>query len=83
MENLTFEDAMKELETIVNELETGSLTLDKSVEKFQKGMELSTYCNKLLESAEKNISILVEQNDGTFKEEMFNANVSETDTIGE
>jgi exodeoxyribonuclease VII small subunit len=73
MENLTFEEAMKELESIVNELETGNLTLDKSVEKFQKGMELSTYCNKLLENAEKNISILIEQNDGTLKEETFNS----------
>jgi exodeoxyribonuclease VII small subunit len=73
MENLTFEEAMKELESIVNELETGNLTLDKSVEKFQKGMELSTYCNKLLENAEKNISILIETNDGTIKEETFNS----------
>lgn len=77
MDKLTFEKSMEELESIVNELETENLTLDKSVEKFQKGMELATYCNKLLEKAEKSISILIEQSDGTIKEETF----ANTDTI--
>ena len=59
MENKTFEDSMTELEKIVNELESENLTLDKSVEKFQKGIELSNYCNKLLEDAEKKITVLI------------------------
>ncbi len=71
MENKTFEDSMTELEKIVNELESENLTLDKSVEKFQKGIELSNYCNKLLEDAEKKITILIENTDGTMKEEKF------------
>lgn len=68
MENLSFEDAMKELESIVSELETGDLTLDKSIEKFKKGVELSNYCNKLLEDAEKTVTILVEKSDGMVEE---------------
>ena len=68
---LTFEEAMENLEKIVSELEMGELSLDKSVENFKKGMELSNYCTKLLEDAEKTISILVEQQDGTMKEENF------------
>ena len=71
MENLSFEDAMKELEGVVSELESGDLTLDKSIEKFKKGIELSNYCNKLLEDAEKTVSILVEQSDGKMQEENF------------
>ena len=69
--DLTFEEAIKNLENIVMELEAGELPLDKSVENFKKGMELSNYCNKLLDDAEKTISILVEQRDGSIKEENF------------
>ena len=68
---LTFEEAIENLEKIVGELETGELSLDKSVENFKKCMELSNYCSKLLDDAEKTISILVEQNDGSVKEEKF------------
>lgn len=67
----TFESSMEELEKIVNELENEELTLDKAVEKFQKGIELSNYCNRLLEDAEKKITILIENVDGTVKEEKF------------
>lgn len=67
----TFESSMEELEKIVNELENEELTLDKAVEKFQKGIELSNYCNRLLEAAEKKITILIENVDGTVKEEKF------------
>jgi len=69
--NLSFEEAMENLEKIVTELEAGELPLDKSVENFKNGMELSNYCSKLLDDAEKTISILVEQRDGTMKEENF------------
>lgn len=68
---LTFEEAIENLEKIVGDLESGELPLDKSVENFKKGMELSNYCNKLLDDAEKTISILVEQKDGSVKEEKF------------
>lgn len=73
MENkdLTFEEAIENLEKIVTELENGEMPLDKSVENFKKGMELSNYCSKLLDDAEKTISILVEQNDGSIKGEKF------------
>ena len=69
--DLTFEEAIENLEKIVTELENGEMPLDKSVENFKKGMELSNYCSKLLDDAEKTISILVEQNDGSVKEEKF------------
>lgn len=71
MENLSFEEAIQELEKTVNELEAPTLTLDESVKKFEKGMELSKHCNELLEKAEKSITILLEQANGEMKEENF------------
>lgn len=71
MYNLSFEDAMKELENVVLELESGDLTLDKSIEKFKKGIELSNYCNKLLEDAEKTVTILVEKSGEIIEEDNF------------
>ena len=71
MKDLSFEEAINELEKTVNELEIEKLTLDESVKKFQKGMELSKYCNELLDKAEKDISILIEQSNGEIKSEKF------------
>lgn len=69
-EDINFEDAMKQLENIANELEKGNLTLDESVKKFEEGMNLSKKCNDFLNSAEKKITMLI--NDGDeIKEENF------------
>ena len=57
-EKLTFEQAMQKLESIANELENDNLDLDTSVKKFEEGMKLSKKCNKILEEAEKKITIL-------------------------
>lgn len=48
---MKFEELLKELENIVSELESGNLTLDESVKKYQKGIELSNECKKMLEEA--------------------------------
>jgi len=64
-EDIKFEDAMSKLEKIAEELEKDDLTLDESVTKFEEGIELSKKCNKILESAEKKITILI---DGEEKE---------------
>jgi exodeoxyribonuclease VII small subunit len=71
MEKLSFEESIKELEKIVSELEAPNLTLDESVKKFEKGMELSKHCNELLEKAEKSITILIEKSNGEVDEEAF------------
>lgn len=67
-----FEDTIKQLENIVNELENDELDLDTSVKKFEKGMEFSKKCTKILEDAEKRISILINK-DGKLQEENFTA----------
>lgn len=66
----SFESKLEDLEKIVSELEKGDLSLDNSVNKFEEGMKLSKECNKILEEAQKKITILLEEN-GEFKEENF------------
>lgn len=65
-----FEKEIEKLETIVTELEKGDLSLDESVKKFEEGINISKECNKMLETAEKKISILLET-DGEIEEENF------------
>ena len=72
MKEVTFEEAMQELETIANDLEKGSLSLEESVAKFEEGMKLSKTCNDMIEKAEKKITILL-QKDGKIEEENFEA----------
>ena len=71
MEELSYEESMKELEQVVKELEGNELTLDESIEKFEKGMKLSKHCSKLLDGAEKKIALLIEKEDGSVTTEEF------------
>ena len=52
MEKLSFEAALKKLETLVKELETGELELESAVKKYQEGIEMAKYCHDLLKNAE-------------------------------
>ena len=72
MAKSSFEDNMEKLEKIVTELEKGNLNLDDSIAKFEDGIRISKECNKILEEAEKKITILLEK-DGEVKEENFTA----------
>ena len=67
----SFEEQIQELEKIINELENGNLNLDDSVVKFEEGMKISKECNKMLENAEKKITILLNDENGEKKEENF------------
>ena len=67
-ESINFEDAMKKLEEIAVELEKNELDLDTSVQKFEEGMQLSKQCSKMLEDAEKRISILINTEDKIIEE---------------
>ncbi len=66
----SFEENMEELEKVVAELEKGDLNLDDSVSRFEKGIKISKECSKILEEAEKKITILVKKDD-EMKEENF------------
>ena len=66
----SFEENMEELEKVVAELEKGDLNLDDSVSRFEQGIKISKECSKILEDAEKKITILVKKDD-EMKEENF------------
>lgn len=56
-----FEAAIAELETIVKKLEEGDLPLEKSLDLYERGVQLSRFCHARLEDAEKRVEILNER----------------------
>jgi len=60
----TFETAMKSLEKIVQELESGDLPIENALERFEAGMKLSKFCSDQLDDAEKKITMLVNTTKG-------------------
>jgi exodeoxyribonuclease VII small subunit len=56
-----FESAIAELETIVKTLEEGDLALEKSLELYERGVQLSRFCHSRLEEAERRVEILNER----------------------
>lgn len=66
-----FEESLKKLEEIVEQLERGDLPLEESVRLFEDGTRLSSDCRKQLEEAEGKVETLVKQRDGSMKREMF------------
>jgi len=60
----TFESSLEELERIVRELEQGDLTLEKSLELFERGVKLSRECQERLSQAERRIEMLTRDNQG-------------------
>ena len=57
---IDLEKSMGELETIVEQLETGELSLDKALKQFEKGVHLSRNCQSALSDAEQKVQILVD-----------------------
>lgn len=56
-----FEAALTELDTIVRKLEEGDLTLEASLQLYERGVQLSRFCHARLEDAERRIEILNER----------------------
>jgi exodeoxyribonuclease VII small subunit len=59
-----FESSLKKLEVIVKELEEADLSLEQSLEHYEKGVSLARFCNSKLEEAEKRIAMLQKTADG-------------------
>ena len=68
---MKFEDALKKLEIVVNELEGGDLSLDASLTKYEEGVKFIRLCQKKLGEARKRIEILVKTKEGKIKIEPF------------
>lgn len=71
-EDMKFEEAIKRLEEIVEEMEGKDLQLEKSIKLFQEGMELAAFCNGKLDEAERRINIVMKNSKGQLTEEKFN-----------
>ncbi len=67
----SFEESLKKLETIVDKLEKGDLSLEESLKLFEEGVGLSATCKKELEEAEGKVETLIKRRDGSFKTEPF------------
>jgi len=59
----SFETGLQQLELIVKEMESGELPLERALELFEKGTELSESCRKQLEEAETRIELLIRKGD--------------------
>ena len=59
MAKKNFEQALAKLEQVTAELEEGDLSLDKSLEKFNEGIELVRFCNSRLEEAKSRVELLL------------------------
>lgn len=68
---ISFEKSLKQLEQIVQELESGNLPLEKAMKKFEEGVKLSKHCSEKLDETEKKISVLLHDNKGNIAEEPF------------
>ncbi len=72
MAEIKFEEALKKLEKIVEDLEKGDLSLDEALKKYEEGIELSRLCSQRLENAKKKIDVLVKNKKGEFELKPFN-----------
>jgi len=58
-QSVDLEKSMRELEQIVEQLESGDLSLDKSLKQFEKGVKLSRDCQAALTDAEQKVQVLM------------------------
>lgn len=59
-QRLSFENALAELESLVEQLEQGDISLEDSLKRFERGIELTRTCQKALADAEQKVHILTE-----------------------
>lgn len=58
-----FENALKELESLVEQLESGELNLDQSLDRFKRGVELTRHCQDVLDKAQQTVEQLLNPDD--------------------
>ncbi|MDF2235540.1 exodeoxyribonuclease VII small subunit [Albimonas sp. CAU 1670] len=65
VEDLSFEDAMRELEQVVDRLESGDAPLDASIALYERGAKLKAHCEAMLKAAELKVAQIAEGPDGS------------------
>ena len=75
--SINFEDSLKQLESLVETLETGNLNLENSLKSFEKGIKITRDCQAALANAEQRVRILTSDTDDVIK----TANFPEEDVV--
>jgi len=65
--NLSIEDSLIKLESIINKMESGDISLEDSLTSFEEGIKLINECRTKLENAEQKVLELTKNNDGSFR----------------
>lgn len=73
MTEIKFEESIKKLEGIVDELEAGTLSLDEAIKKYEEGMRLSGLCQKKLQDIQKKVEALVKDSSGKLVSKDFDS----------
>jgi len=73
IKDLPFEEALRELESIVRELESGNQNLDDSIKKYERGSELKKHCESKLKDAKLKVEKITEKPDKNVTTENFAA----------
>ena len=79
---IEFETALKKLENIVENLETGDLSLEQALKHYEEGVRLADICSKRLTEAEKKVEVLMKTGGGKLKAEPFERSAENTKTKG-
>ena len=62
MAKRSFEESLEKLEEITEELESGNLSLEESLKRFDEGVKLADYCNQKLQEAQQKVNLLLKKN---------------------
>ena len=76
---LKFEEALSELEAVIKKMESGELSLDDSLQAFERGVELARQCRKKLEEAERKVEILLRDESGKLTTEPLESTPPESE----
>jgi exodeoxyribonuclease VII small subunit len=71
-----FEQSLTNLEQLVEQMESGELSLEKALETFEQGIQLTRQCQTMLSEAEQKVQLLVDNN-GTLESQPFNTDAPE------
>lgn len=74
---LDFEASLEHLEELIEQLESGELSLEESLKTFEQGIKLTRQCQQALKAAEQKVAVLMKQDDGEMTETPFEATTDE------
>lgn len=70
-ENFNFEASLQQLEQLVQQMEQGNLSLEESMQAFEKGVALTRQCQQALDAAEQKVQVLMQDAEGRLQEQPF------------